>query len=722
MHKVIRILVVAGIAFLYNSCKKVDQKPDTKPPDKEIPAGVATKSIKIIFPEGTTIDPATCRIFSLSIDGVLQTDGTYKVPYVQGKPNIAWVFDKDKKVILSGFITDSTSGISTATTAEVLLYLGLGTSFQPFEITQKFVNGIRNVPGVAEWKTEVETMFKNDPLMLSKGLFKDVLKSRVDAIIATGVIKRKPADITVDANDIRSGLQLAESGLSNFTVTNTVRRRAYAFVYKMAYTDTNNVKVSVNDIVDGSDAAISSTIVTPTGAIRDYKGVFQDWIAGKGLEFAKTETGLIEIPLEDNERTADFKVRVIGPGMPVSAPMTTQERERWLNVSLQTALFDFLLPAVLDAIGHNELLGKMNPSLATGDQLKNIEKMLKYTEDIIVALPKASDALEKGDFKTIFTEVFDAIVNNRLGGLTDDFIESIYYCAGNFVMENGSDYYTDPSRFDDRVEDLVAVLEVVDMGLKVIDYGRLTKAIVESKTIESWDLKAREVQVNIDPKEFSVGRNGNQQLKVYIKTDLGKDPPVIEYEWKTEGKYGYLYDDRGHKGKEFTSSLDNLYYQQDSTVAIQGGETDTIHLTTYIKKGTTRTKIGTATAIARITKDEVFTTPLTPNVGIRQNGQDSQGNPLYDAFNPYFTAEWHERKGVKSYSIRIFKDGVFKAPYSYPPSSFPVEDGNVKYTLRIGGLFAKLGMNESQMLEEKARQEKMLADYNASQIEVTVKY
>ena len=62
----------------------------------------------------------------------------------------------------------------------------------------------------AEWKGEVEAMFKADPQMLQKGSFAEALKTKVTEIIKSGTIPRKPADITVDANDIRSGIYLAE--------------------------------------------------------------------------------------------------------------------------------------------------------------------------------------------------------------------------------------------------------------------------------------------------------------------------------------------------------------------------------------------------------------------------------------------------------------------------------------------------------------------------------
>src|SRR5690606_590875 len=158
-----------------------------------------------------------------------------------------------------------------------------------------------------------------------------------------------------------------------------------------------------NSNISGSVTSLSETKISPTTAIRDYKGVLQDWAAGNGQNFAATVSSPIDVPLEDNEAMANFKVRVVGPGMPVNISMTTFERERWWNVTLQTALCDFLLPAVLDVIGHKEFLNNVN---APGNKLEGLEDMVKKTGDLIAVIPTLSDALEAGNYSTLIKDVF----------------------------------------------------------------------------------------------------------------------------------------------------------------------------------------------------------------------------------------------------------------------------------------------------------------------------
>lgn len=723
MKKVSSPLLSLILILLFTACKKDFTEPTSPPEPTDTLTAKLTKEVEIIFPGNTNIDLASCKVFSLSIESGVNDKGKAKIANSKGFANIAYVFDKDDNVILAGFITDTTSTISVASTAEVLLYTGMGTAFLPYEIMNRFINGIGKVPGVPEWKKELENIFITDPHMLQKGLFVDVLKMRVAEIIKSGQVP-KPADITVDANDIRSGLQLAENGLNSFIITNTFRRRSQAFIYKMKYKDLDGVSHTVNNEIFGSVTSIADLKISPTGAIRDFKGVLQDWAAGKGMEFAETVNGPIAIPLEENEMEADFKVRIVGPGTPVADAYTSYEKERLANISLQTLAFDYLLPLMMDAVGHKEALGQVNSKLAIGKDLAALEDFVESLSSVIATIPAAADAMEAGDYTKAATEVLFGICNGELGNAADDLIESIYEIAGDAVKEMGGEYLEEgPELLEKRGKKLLKVLEVIDMGMKLIDYSRITIDIARSKTLEEWDLKARELEVSLDPREFTLGPLDQKMLTANMKTSLGDNAPVIEYQWETTGKYGYLWDDRGHKGTSFSSSIKEAYYLCNALESDlgQGEHVDTIKVTVYLKSGQTLTKLGTAVSVAKISKD-VFTLGWTPTVNINKR-TDTYGKVTWDAGNPFFLATFAERKTAKSYTFRIIKkDGTKGAPATYFPSQLTIVNGIIEYRLLVGSLFLKIGMNESQMLEEKARQEKILADYVGNGIEVTVNY
>lgn len=739
MNQFNRIFFALVFLTLFSACKKnTDQRAET-PNGPKFPNGASVKDIQIILPENSPVDLATCEIFSCSFQSSVDKEGKTKVAFSKGYPNIAYVFDKNDNVIMAGFITDSTSSISAGSTAEVLLYFGMGTTYQPYGIMEKFINGIGKVPGVAEWKTKVEGMFKTDPLMLHKGLYADALKTKVNAIIKTGNIPRRPADITVDANDIRSGLQLAENGFNQFTITNTFRRRSQAFVYKMNYKDLEGVSHIVNSNIYGSVTSIADLKISPTGAIRDFKGVLQDWAAGKGMEFAAATFGPVKIPLEDNESEANFKVRVVGPGILVLDAMTSYEKERLLNISLQTFAFDYLLPVILDAVGHKEILGKINSKLEIGKDLANLEAFIKATGNLIATIPSAADAMEAGDYTKAFYDVMFGFTSGQMGAAADEWIKILYKNIGDAVKEMGSDYIEEQPEFlAKRAENLLKVLQVIDMGMKAVDYGRITADILRSKTLEEWDLKAREVEVNLDPKAFDISPLNQKKLTAHIKTSLGDNTPVIEYQWETTGKYGYLWDDRGHKGNAFSSSLKEAYYLcnvMESDLEDGKEYADTIRVTAYLKTGQTSSKIGTSFSVAKINNENenVFRVPLVANININDIGNSGKE---YIASNPMVSAKFAQKKGASSYSISQIKNGVKSAPVIRYNTD--AKNGIITYSFYIGR-YTGNGSNTDafpasayireltpeKMLEEKARQEKIIASFykeGITEIEVTVNY
>ncbi len=110
---------------------------------------------------------------------------------------------------------------------------------------------------------------------------------------------------------------------------------------------------------------------------------------------------------------------------------------------------------------------------------------------------------------------------------------------------------------------------------------------------------------------------------------------------------------------------------------------------------------------------DVFTVALEGHVNVKDG----------HASNPYFTAEFAERKDAKSYSIRLIKkDGTKGPPNNRLPSQLSIKDGKITWGFTIGSVFIKDGLSEGQMAEETARQQKMLDDYTGTAIEVTVNY
>jgi hypothetical protein len=299
---------------------------------------------------------------------------------------------------MAGFITDSIATIDAASTAKVLLYFSYGLSLQPYEVTEKFFKGIETVPGVKEWITEYTALFTQDPLVLSKGNFVAPLKTKMTALIKKDTLNihahRAASDIQVDANDIRSGLQIAEDGLGQFSITNKYRRRAHAFLYKMSYKDATDVPQSHTLLSDIQKSTVSNKdfIVDPAGGVTSFIGTVGAWVEGKGMDFFEVKTGPTELPLNDNESEVTYKLRVIGPAANVQTGLTEKEELKLARLSVETFAIDLLFPVMMEAVGNKD---DFAASFKTEAGKQAVEAFVNTTQIVLNALPSVYDELRK---------------------------------------------------------------------------------------------------------------------------------------------------------------------------------------------------------------------------------------------------------------------------------------------------------------------------------------
>ena len=216
---------------------------------------------------------------------------------------------------------------------------------QPYEVTGKFINGVHQVPGYSEWVTTFNQLFTQDAKVLSKGGFANPLKAAMEKLTENNVVDIrgvKASDIQVDAADIRSGLQIAPGNLSQFTITNSYRRRGHAFLYKKSYKDLDG-KETVLPAMSGTSDPNKDLVVDPVAGVSSFGGTVGAWIQGKAIEFAAVKSGPIELPLEDNESQAVYTLRIVGPGKAVhSMGQTQKEQSKLLRLEIETFALDFL--------------------------------------------------------------------------------------------------------------------------------------------------------------------------------------------------------------------------------------------------------------------------------------------------------------------------------------------------------------------------------------------
>jgi hypothetical protein len=91
----------------------------------------------------------------------------------------------------------------------------------------------------------------------------------------------KASDLLMNG-DIRSGLQVFQTGLNEFTVANTGRRRVHGYLYKNSYIDQNNTKHELN-LHPGSSTkeADQEILISMVNGVTGISSTIYDYLLGE---------------------------------------------------------------------------------------------------------------------------------------------------------------------------------------------------------------------------------------------------------------------------------------------------------------------------------------------------------------------------------------------------------------------------------------------------------
>ncbi len=595
MKRVYYFFLLLIICGSYLSCKKETSPGNNpgNPPTPGTPSIFGTKEIEIIVPSGSSFKPAGSKVFSFGTEQTADASGKAKVTFENGSSTLAYVFDTNQKLILAGFITDSTNVISPATTAKVLLYLGYNIPLQPDTLSAYFLNNIDKLQGAKDWQKDFETLFLSDPLTLSNKGFVAPLKARMAKMIDQTPpvdIRAKAADIHVDANDVRSGIQVSDDGLSKFKIINNYRRRTHAFLYKMSFKDMNGASTNVKLTIDAGTKADMDMAVSPVSAVSGFLSEIGKNIEGKGLESFSVTSGPFALELRDNESEALYKVRVVGPGGPSRLQLTADEVKKEALLEMETFLADLVIPIIGLATSRPKKDAFGGISVST-DAYANADAMLTFVK----AMPDVYDEIKQGNYQTALIKLMENVLKDVGGSLLNE----LYGIAlGERLNGNVKTFFTN------NFKQLLAVLQVTDFALGASDLVRIATHLKSSYWLEEWDIKANAGLVTLTPDRLVVVPFQQQKITAAIKNLT----QTASYEWSTSGKYGKLTDTKGHTDlASFTSSDKDVFYvSRASAASLSAGDNFEYIYVTAFAGGV---KVGTDTAVINVKKDRYAMKP-----------------------------------------------------------------------------------------------------------------
>lgn len=594
------------------ACQSGDDDPTPNPPVPGPFDGLETYEVTVKFPEGKAPDLSNASLLSWDKLSPISGENVGKVLKFPGEPAFAYLMDKENRLLLVGLVDANNKTLDLHSTAKVLLYWGFGGPYFESAFAERFFAQVETFPIWSEWKTEVERMFAEDPYFVSSpkpGLALAGIIKKVAPDFGNGRIKddnSKASDLLMDSN-FRSGLQVFQTGLSQFQVANTYRRRVKGFLYQTHSTGEDGNKEAVNEFpgLNNSKAADQEVEIPTANGITSFSGTVYDFLLGETEKSFRVESEPINIPLKLQEKSADYDLRAIGMGKS-AIHLNQAERSAQVKITLLTFTLDFVVPLIGDALTAKATASKNTGAPKTEQDFW--EATIIAVTNYLDKMPDVSKKVQDGNLSEAVLDFF-TIGYNQFGSI---FLEDIARVAAESIWEAAPGNLAKPSLEDFKQSAIrkAKILTAIDLTIKGTDYARKVHDIANSNTLEIFQIKANEIEINLEPRESSVFPQNEKELTAFVKSTVA-DGQVIEYEWSTSGKYGYLFDDI-HQGNSFSSSKNKVkYFANVKQGSVPQNASDTVKVTTYIKQGNTRTRIGEDHAIMKISDKLVFTTGLT---------------------------------------------------------------------------------------------------------------
>ena len=565
-------------------------------------------AVSVELPAGVDLDVEDTRIWAALSTSDVSADGSSEVPLVAGTRTTAYLLDDDGQVVMAAFVDEDHTRIDARSTAEVVLFWALGTLMQPYQAQEAVRAGLSDLAPFEELVEDLANAMASDRNAMSSDDFGARLAQHVAAVYDDlPLVVGRAAALEIDPATERDGLQLSEVDAESFTITNSIRRRAHAFVYKLQSTDRDGATTVVDEEIAGSDTALAEQPIGTTTAIRGFVGVLQDWASGKGMDFAAVTTPPITAPLSESEDEALYAVRAVGPGDPNSRPtLTTAERERLDRLVLETLAFDLVLPIFLDIAGAAD--GGFEALGANG-----LQRFADTLGSVLASVAPANDKLLAYDIPGAFQEFLVALTNDVSGAVFEDLSE--------VVVELVFDRFDERYAFDQRrarfaLEEANGVLSAMDASMKIIDYARVYNG-AQSSQLTEFEVVAKRGDVNLVPRSAVTIPFVAETFRAHVREELAGDA-IFEYEWSTSGLHGTLSDSRGGTGVAFTSSSDTVSYT--SNELIEAPATEWIRVEVYRRVlMQPRELVDMAMSTLTLVPNEQVMRPMEPTVQCRSD-------------------------------------------------------------------------------------------------------
>jgi hypothetical protein len=641
------------------------------------------------LPADNTLDPATLRIGNGIDEVAVDAAGNFTIASLEG-PGMTFVLNENDAPLLAGWLDAEHTALSARTTAELLIYLGLGGALTAPELQPQLIDIIRDdkAGALPDLEAAIAAAINADADAFAAP--NEEVRQALGAALAHFLPSRRGAPgAGIDGVVIQPGEQSGmtpNQAFQSVYLTNALRRPGFAYLRRTSCTfESGDVPAGDPSCpVQSTSFPIDPTSGTPNlnDALLDATLVLFGVEDGKPIAYTPVDgpkQGLENVP--DAEHT-HYVLHAVGPAANVGLLDAFPENEqlKQVEISLLFVVRDLVLPSILNVIipanskKLNELYGFGSDGII-GDIV-----------GLFATLPGFSDKIRDGDFQGALGDAY----NTFFGSAT--FRNQVTNLILRLILVTGSDpdaAFATATRALQHAETLSNAIGAVDFLLQSFDLGAVATGLAVSNQGDSWDIDVTGANVQLTPEQASADcASSSPELTVRVADAAGDPSAHFVYHWSlTPTDAGELLDDAGHSGSEFDSSDDSvrvLVPLANFSGAI------TVEVKAYLIAGTDRVYAGRDTATVNVDPVEVLLAPrrasvrngasqaLEARVKPPRSGQqcdDSifeytwqatetvgtldlvQGQPLFDAKIGMYTANAGTATGYDTVSVTVSEAG-----------------------------------------------------------------
>ncbi|MCP4546359.1 MAG: hypothetical protein GY835_07830 [bacterium] len=566
--------------------------------DDEVPVdGNVTLPVGMVFDSGSV---------ALTLGGdplTLGADGAYSATLRDGSRQLAILAGTSGDPMLMSWLHGDHTNIDVRSTAAALVYFGLGVWALPPAAADPICALLADPTlDLSLLESAISAQLIANPTGFT--VENTVIKTALIQTLSVFYDKRDGAEaddrgLLIEPADEQSGIAcLNQGGINKFSLRNSYRRRAIAFIKKISWFD------------DGGTEHFLPTSppqkfeIPPVAGFAGVIGTIGSAVTG-GIAY--TPVTMPAVQLENHPGANYTKYWVITGGLGIVDPAMSiylnddeQHDVNW--VCLKGIVWDLFIPLLMNVLATVNELGHLDAMLGAEDEVG--AALLEVMTYMYTNIPQIYQYAADGHYELALTECYNGI--SVTGGFRTIVYDLLRTCLENLGVAAG-----DIAPALDKATRFLAIVGWIDIVGNYLDSCVVFAHIAASSSVDEWDVRVTDPAITLNTSQSSIHVCDRvDSLTVNIVDDTGTGLPdgtAYVYRWSCGGVAGTLMNPvhPADDSNSFETSSSKTLYRADAGAA--GDELITVRVLT--RQGSNLTYIGSDSTTVAVRQRVVTVTP-----------------------------------------------------------------------------------------------------------------